>query len=346
MLVARGFPPRVGGVETLCGQLADGLSRRGDEVTVVTFGGHIARPQTTVEQGLYRVVRLPSRGGTFEHSAHLRATLRGCRFDICHVHNLHTIVAAAVWRAGCRPYVLTGHYHGGGHTAPARLVHPLYRTVAARVVRAAAAVTAVSATEASLIRDHFGVDPLIIPNGIEPPTSAARVPVSARTIVVISRLVAYKRVDAVIHALTHLSDHDLHIIGDGPQRTALLRLAAELGVTGRVRLTHERLSDAQVHAAVAGAAVHVNLSQAEAFSYTVLESLAAGTPTVVNAGSALSEWVVRFPAAVAGADPDDPVAVAATVRRMAMRRVAVDLGEYRLANILDRYQDTYTRAAA
>ena len=38
LLVTQGFPPRVGGVETLCRQLAEGFAGRGDEVTVLAYG--------------------------------------------------------------------------------------------------------------------------------------------------------------------------------------------------------------------------------------------------------------------------------------------------------------------
>ena len=39
LLVTQGFPPRVGGVETLCRQLAEGFADRGDAVTVLAYGG-------------------------------------------------------------------------------------------------------------------------------------------------------------------------------------------------------------------------------------------------------------------------------------------------------------------
>jgi glycosyltransferase involved in cell wall biosynthesis len=121
LLVTRGFPPRVGGVETLCRQLADGFARRGADVLVVTYGGAAA---FSVEVGPYRVMRLPSRGGQFEWSTRIVPMLRRLPPDVCHVHNLHSTVAASVWAARRHPYVLTTHYHGRGHTVAARLIHP------------------------------------------------------------------------------------------------------------------------------------------------------------------------------------------------------------------------------
>jgi glycosyltransferase involved in cell wall biosynthesis len=360
LLVTRGFPPRVGGVETLCRQLAEGFADRGVDVVVVTYAGRapasapasasasaeadtVAASHTVGDGGAYRVIRLRSRGDVFEWSGRIVATVRAQRFDVCHVHNLHSTVAGAVWASGRRPYVLTSHYHGGGHTRAARLVHPAYRTLARRVVRDAAAVTAVSASEAALIRRDFGRDPEVIPNGVEPrsPAGATR-PAGPPTIVAVSRLVGYKRVDAAIAALPDLPGFRLRVVGDGPQRAELIGLARRLGVHDRLDLDARRLSDADVLTAVRDASVLVNLSEAEAFSYTVLESLAAGTPVVTSRSGALAEWASRFPGSVLAAEP---AGVAAAVRRLAGRRVSVDLGEYALPAILDRYARVYARAA-
>jgi glycosyltransferase involved in cell wall biosynthesis len=149
----------------------------------------------------------------------------------------------------------------------------------------------------------------------------------------------------VVHALAELPGYRLHVVGDGPQRTDILTLAGRLGVAGRVRLTTERLPDDAVRAILRDAAVHVNLSAAEAFSYTVLEALAAGTPVVTSGDTALAEWGTRFPAAVRTADPHRPADVAAAVRSLAGRRVEVDLEEYALPAMLDRYEAVYERVA-
>ncbi|GIJ46344.1 N-acetylglucosaminyl-phosphatidylinositol biosynthetic protein Spt14 [Virgisporangium aliadipatigenens] len=339
LLVTRGFPPRVGGVETLCRQLAHGFAARGTDVTVLTFGGRAPR---SVERGPFRVLRVPSRGDAFEWSPDLVRVLRGLRADVCHVHNLHSTVAAGVWASRTRPYVLTCHYHGAGHTPAARLLHPAYRRLGRHIVRGAAAVTAVSASEAALVDRHFGIAPEVIPNGVEPVPAAP--PTQDKTLVVVSRLVGYKRVDAVLRALAELPGYTLRVIGDGPQWNDLRRLADRLAVADRIRW-EQGLSDAAVREAVGAAAVHVNLSSAEAFSYTVLEALAAGTPVVTSGDTALSAWARRFPDAVRTADPSRPAEVAAAIQGVSGERVQVDLGEYALTAVLDRYQRVYERLA-
>jgi glycosyltransferase involved in cell wall biosynthesis len=339
LLVTRGFPPRSGGVETLCRQLAEGFAGRGDEVTVVTFGGRVGRPTRQTDRG-YEVLRLPSHGGTFEWSGALVPLLRRLDADVCHVHNLHSSVATGVWRSGRRPYVLTAHYHGAGHSALSRLAHRPYRALARRIVAGAAAVTAVSDSEADLVRRDFGIRPEVIPNGI-PLFSIAAEPTS--TILVVSRLEPYKRVDAVLRALPLLPSFRLHVVGDGPAKAGLERLAADLGVRGRVTLSAPALSEEDLQHAYGEAAVFVNLSAAEAFSYTVLEALSAGTPVVTSGDTALAEWSRRFPDAVRTADPAEPATVAAAIRDLAGRRARVDLSRYDLPVVLDAYQRLYER---
>jgi len=351
LLVTQGFPPRVGGVETLCRQLAEGFAGRGDAVTVLAYGGrHTGEVvQTSAAGAAYTVLRLPSRGDVFQWSWQLLPALRRARFDVCHVHNWHSTVAPGVWASRRRPYVLTAHFHGGGHTPAARLLHYPYALVARRVVADAAAVTAVSETEAALLRRTFAVDPLIIPNGIDPdpPGDAPRRPPDlSPTIVVVCRLVPHKRVDAVIRSLPELPGYRLRVLGDGPERGPLLELADRLGVRDRVDIITGRLSDRAVRESLRTAAVHVNLSEAESFSYTVLEALAVGTPVVANGASALAEWANRFPDAVLLGDPERPGQVAAGVRKLTGARIAVDLGGYALPAILEKYRKVYERVAA
>jgi glycosyltransferase involved in cell wall biosynthesis len=346
LLATKAFPPRIGGVETLCRQLAEGLAERGDDVTVVCYRRN-GEPPPADPAGRYRVVAVRSHFNAFELSAALPRTLRRQKFDVCHVHNLHSSMPTAVWATRCRPYVLTGHYHGGGHSPAAALAHPAYRWIARRVVAGAAAVTAVSAAEAAIVRRHFNVEPIIIPNGIplgKATTRSGTVP-GTRRVIAVARLVNHKRVDAVVSALPLLPGFALQVIGDGPEEHRLRQLAHRLGVADRLTITR-RLSDAALTRAMAAADVYVNLSEAEAFSYTVLESLAAGTPVVANRTSGLAEWVERFPSAVVGVDPNCPSEVAEAIRTTARSRARVDMSAFDLDTIIDRYRALYRSAAS
>ncbi len=127
------------------------------------------------------------------------------------------------------------------------------------------------------------------------------------------RLSAEKGVDTLIRAVgTRFGDQQgpavLNIAGDGPERDALERLAAEVA-PGRVRF-HGRLPKPELMALVRGAAVSVVPSRwHENQPLSVLESFASGVPVIGTTLGGLPEiitegstgWLVP---------PDDPEALA------------------------------------
>lgn len=129
-----------------------------------------------------------------------------------------------------------------------------------------------------------------------------------------------------IEALAALPDATLLIAGEGPERAALVSLAARLGVASRVRLLGSVAHD-DLPALIAAADAMALASSSEGLANAWIESLACGTPIVVtDAGSArevvtsaaAGRIAARHPAAFAAAirallaDPPSREAVAAT----------------------------------
>ncbi len=104
-------------------------------------------------------------------------------------------------------------------------------------------------------------------------------------LVVVSRLVAYKRVDLAIRALARLAptrpDLGLDVIGQGPERGRLEALAASLGVADRVTFHGFVAAHADVLATVACGRAIVSMSEIEGFGIVVVEAMALGVPFVV-----------------------------------------------------------------
>ncbi|MFC9437852.1 glycosyltransferase [Nocardia sp. NPDC057030] len=121
----------------------------------------------------------------------------------------------------------------------------------------------------------------------ETPCSAAE-PVR---LVLVSRLSKEKRAELAIEAVRVLVESglrcELSVIGDGPLRPRLERLATGLPVTFHGHLTDRRTMAARI----AEADIAVFPSPAETFGLAVLESLACGTPVVVPAAGAAGELV-------------------------------------------------------
>jgi teichuronic acid biosynthesis glycosyltransferase TuaC len=116
-----------------------------------------------------------------------------------------------------------------------------------------------------------------------------------RTIGSVGWLIERKGHHHVIAALTKLPDTDLVIVGEGPERSRLERLAASLGVSDRVRfmgsLDQRRL--AEVYRALDAL---VLASSREGWANVLLESMACGTPVVASSVWGTPE-VVTAPAA-------------------------------------------------
>jgi len=104
---------------------------------------------------------------------------------------------------------------------------------------------------------------------------------NGRTLLSVGHLIERKGHDLVIAALPALPRHFLLIVGEGPERSALERLATKLGVVDRVRflgrIDHEGL--AKVYSA---ADALVLASSREGWPNVLLEAMACGTPVVAS----------------------------------------------------------------
>jgi glycosyltransferase involved in cell wall biosynthesis len=115
----------------------------------------------------------------------------------------------------------------------------------------------------------------------KPAASATELAARSPTILALGRLAAEKDFATLIRAFAVLRRKHcrLVILGEGPERSSLLRLAQELGVSERVKLPGY-INDPWN--AYAGAACLVLCSKSEAFGNVVVEALASGLPVVAT----------------------------------------------------------------
>jgi glycosyltransferase involved in cell wall biosynthesis len=98
-------------------------------------------------------------------------------------------------------------------------------------------------------------------------------------------------------------DVDLLVVGDGAERPAWERCAADAGLSGRIRFAGFRADVPDILAAL-DALVHP--ARYEAYGLSVREALCRGVPALVSAGAGVAE---HYPPELAGLlidDPDDP----------------------------------------
>jgi glycosyltransferase involved in cell wall biosynthesis len=175
-------------------------------------------------------------------------------------------------------------------------------------------------------------------------------------VLVPARLDAQKGHRHLLHALAHVPEPVVVLAGDGPERPALERLAAELGVAGRVRFLGTR---SDVPSLLAAADLFVLPSLYEGLPVAVLEAMAAGVPVLATAIGSTAEAVHDGRTGLL-VPPGDAGALAAGLRRLlGDRELAARLGgagrerartEFSAAAMVARVADVYelfgTRRAA
>jgi len=310
------YPPHSGGVETHVQEVSERLVERGHEVVI-----HSADRDTEVRTRerrngveVYRHRSLAP-GGAFHVAPGIAATVRCSDADIIHAHNYHSLPAffAALGVTDQR-FVVTPHYHGASASGFRDRLLSLYRPFGKRALRAADQVVAVSDWERDRLREDFDVDATVIPNGLDADRFGDADPVSRDRpfLLAVGRLEEYKGVQHVIRTLPELPSYDFVVVGSGPYRDELERIARESGVAERVDF-RGYVPDEALPGLYAGAEVYVTLSSFESYGMTVAEALAAETSCVVRAAGALTDWVDK--PGVVGASDTSPATVAAAVRK-------------------------------
>jgi glycosyltransferase involved in cell wall biosynthesis len=154
-----------------------------------------------------------------------------------------------------------------------------------RVVYRRHTVVAVSPSTRHGIRRRLSLPGpvVIVPNGTPEIAlrDAPRAPVP--TILCLGRLVPHKRVDHLVQACATLRHRfpnlRVDIVGDGPARSELGKLVADLGLGDVVRL-HGRVDEAKKARLLSEAWLAVNPSMSEGWGITVMEAAAAGVPSL------------------------------------------------------------------
>jgi glycosyltransferase involved in cell wall biosynthesis len=109
-------------------------------------------------------------------------------------------------------------------------------------------------------------------------------------LVTVGRLVAWKRVDKVIEAITRLREVGLVIIGDGPERASLQELARTLDLTDRIYFAGQRCKK-ETLALMAACDLSVLNSTYEGLPHMILEAMSLGLPVVATAVGGTPEVV-------------------------------------------------------
>ena len=304
----------------------------------------------------------------------LTRIIRRGRYDLVHTHLYRACVYGriAARLAGVRAVVATEHSLGEAEIEG----RPLTRSVQALYLateRLGTTTVAVSGTAARRLR-AWGVPAArveTIPNGIEAhrfrfeavARAGTRVrlglPHDAFVVGGVGRLVPGKRFDVLLRSVAALPGAWLLLVGEGPERTALERLAWQLGVRDRVLMPGASGGEGPPAAGDVGPAVpalpgllaamdvFASPSGEETFGVSVLEALAAGLPVRHVTCPAIDE----LPATEApGARRVDAGTAQLTAELRGLRTagaqrlpVPTAVGRYDIGRTAERLMAVYTR---
>jgi len=175
--------------------------------------------------------------------------------------------------------------------------------------------------------------PIVIPNGV--PVSASGNSTPTVDVVTVCRLVPWKGVDTLIRACA-AERLSLLIVGDGPERPSLEKLARELGAESLVTFTGA-VDAAATRPLINSARIFALNSSYEGMSFALLEARERGLPVVVgrNAGN---EAVVRSGIDGLVVDPySEPDLRRALAGLVADPQLARRLGRAGRQDIVDHY---------
>lgn len=240
-------------------------------------------------------------------------------YDLLHAHGLRAVGVLAI--APPRRWVFTLH-----NLPPEHLSQPIHWLLRRASLSASRVLAVSQAVQEGWLR-HFpgsGSKCLVIPGGVDVERIYSRsvdrrtarqqwnLPEEAPVALCVARLMEDKGVDILLQALSHVPEWFALIVGEGPQREYLVRLASELGVGERVRFAGYLPT---LDSAWAVCDVAVVPSRREGLGLFALEAMAAEKPVIAAKTGGLAE-IVRHGETGWLFKPEDPHALADALRRM------------------------------
>jgi glycosyltransferase involved in cell wall biosynthesis len=253
----------------------------------------------------------------FSHALAIARFARGC--DLIHSHWILSAFAASLTAPLHRRPIVVSVQGSDGYQA---MRMPVFGALGRSALRGARRVIALSGSLAEVAAES-GVPRrkiAVIPNGVDTeffsPNGTPREPV----VLCAGSLIQRKGVDTLIEAMALV--HRRHpqwrlvVIGEGPRRRELEKLAEQSGLEGAVLFTGS-LVPKEVARWMRRSALFALPSREEAQGVAMLEALASGTPCVASRVGGIPEvldpdWGVLVP-------PDSPQALGGALRDLIER---------------------------
>ena len=284
ILIHTRFAPSVGGIESVAALLAHEWTKAGEAVTILT---DVAAPSESGLRLPFPIVHQPDVGTWID-------LLR--RHDVF-VH--FNISLRAFWPLLLvrRPFVAVHHgFYILDRSGRRDWREKLKLSLARRATKNIAVSHAIAA--------KIGTQSVVIPNPYDSSMFyVAGEIVASRPLIFVGRLVSDKGVDTLLQALSILRDRnfrpELTVVGDGPERSALEKLAADLRVAAQVMFTGSKTQSEVADLLRRHQVLVVPSLWEEPFGLVALEGIASGCVVIGSKAGGLPEAIgpcgVTFP---------------------------------------------------
>lgn len=322
------FYPVLGGVEKVMWNITAGLNASGIDADMMCakFGRDQVSAADAAQLGDHLICckAWAKLAGTMIAPSMIFRLRRTCiRYDVIHVHHPDPMAALALLLSGYKGKVVL-HWHSD--IVSQRFFFWFYRPLQTWLLRRAAAIVGTSPAylESSHDLDPFRSKTQCVPIGIMPVLPEKELVCKVRSkyagkklLLAVGRLVPYKGYPCMIEALAALpKDYHLAIVGQGPLRKSLAKLARDFGVLGRISFLGY-VGDEMVHAYMGACDAFLLTSsmKTEAFGIVQLEAFSCGKPVVSTRipGSGVA-WVNENDVSGYTVPVGDAMAVANAVR--------------------------------
>lgn len=304
LFVSARFLPCLGGTELHTYEVSHRFAQQGYDVTVLTTDVSGKLPPTEEMDGI-RVIREKPwfRHTDLYFSPKIFRRIFSGEWDVVHIQGYHTFVSPVSMLAAAlskKPYLLS--FHSGGHSsAIRRALRPVQIFMLRPLLKRAEYLIGSTQWEIDsfskilrLPQEKFKV----VSNGSQLPgqDQPESVVTSENSILSIGRLEKYKGHQRIISALPQIlqtiPNTRLTIVGNGPYKSQLQKLAKSLKVEEHVEFVYFAMDERdKMRQLIADADLTAILSDYESQSITALECLSMNKRLLVVESSALLELV-------------------------------------------------------
>jgi glycosyltransferase involved in cell wall biosynthesis len=338
-LLAYTDSPEVGGAELALGYLLGALSGEID-VGVLATDANVASAIVAARAGTATMtVRRPRGPGDWGALREHLSAVRAFAPDIVHANQ--------AWPWACGYGELAGLLRRGTRVLavdhlPLAVGVPRIRKLGRRLLARSLSVhVAVGDRCARMVEEIVGLprnSVLAVPNGV-PPCALAPPRAHSAGIVIgsLGRLTEQKDYELLVRALPMLPDARLVLVGDGPERPGLERVARELKVADRLNVTGW-VSDAPRR--LAELDVFALPSRWEGMPLSILEAMHAGLPVVATDVGSVAEVVADGDSGYVVAPGDLATLTDRLQRLLGVPSMRHSMGERGRVLAHERYTDT------